>query len=199
MPLLPVETIVFPADLLRDPAPPVDTDARWWVLHTRPRAEKSLARQLLRRSLALFLPVYERRWRWKSRLQSSFVPLFPGYLFLFGDHQARLVGLETNLVVRAIPVEDQRQLHQDLASVYRLISSNAPLLPEEKLEPGMRVEITSGAFVGLEGTILRRRNRLRLQVEVHFLGRGVSVEIESWMLRYLDQEKSPILGPKAAR
>jgi hypothetical protein len=152
---------------------------------------------LLRRSLAYFLPLYERKWRWKSRLQSSFIPLFPSYLFLFGDHEARLVGLATNLVVRAIPVEDQRQLHQDLCSVYRLICSNAPLLPEDNLEAGMRVEITGGALAGLQGTILRRRNRLRLEVGVHFLGRGVSVEIESWMLRYLDDEQAPLLGPKA--
>ena len=196
MPLLTAETLVFPPDLLCDLTPPIDTCARWWVLHTRPRAEKTLARQLLRRSLAWFLPLYQRRWRWKDRVQSSFVPLFPSYLFLLGDYDARLVALETNLVVRAIPVEDQRQLHQDLASVYRLIAAKAPLLPGE---PGMRVEITSGAFAGLEGTILRRRQGLRLQVEVHFLQRGVSVEVESWMLRYLDREKPSTLKSHTTR
>ena len=101
MPLLPAETLVFPPDLLCDLTPPIDTCARWWVLHTRSRAEKTLARQLLRRSLAWFLPLYQRRWRWKDRVQSSFVPLFPSYLFLWGDYDARLVALETNLVVRA--------------------------------------------------------------------------------------------------
>jgi transcription antitermination factor NusG len=194
MPLLSAETFVFPPDFLHDPTPRGDTLERWWVLHTRPRAEKSLARQLLRHSLAFFLPVYRRQWRWKSRLQSSFVPLFPGYLFLYGDNQARIIGHETNLVARAIPVEDQRQLQRDLASIYRLITSNAPLLPEDKLEPGMRVEITSGAFAGLEGTILQRRNRLRLLVEVQFLQCGVSVEIENWMIRSLDREKIAHVG-----
>src|SRR5262249_37070499 len=141
MPLLPAETFIYPPEVLNQPPSPGETLERWWVLHTKPRAEKSLARRLLGSSIAFFLPLYRRQWRWKSRLQSSFVPLFPGYLFLYGDNQARIHGYETNLLVRAIPVEDQSRLQRDLAAVYRLITSNAPLLPEDKLAPGMRVEV----------------------------------------------------------
>ena len=46
MPLLPPETTLFPPDLLARPVGP-DCESRWWVIHTRPRAEKSLARKLV--------------------------------------------------------------------------------------------------------------------------------------------------------
>ena len=46
MPLLPPETTLYPSDLLARPADP-GAEARWWVIHTRPRAEKNLARKLL--------------------------------------------------------------------------------------------------------------------------------------------------------
>jgi transcriptional antiterminator RfaH len=183
MPLLSPEPFVFPNDLLTHPAEAGDAALTWWVLHTRPRAEKALARNLLHTQTAFFLPIYQRQWRKRGRLFSSFLPLFSGYVFLYGDSQARLRALETNLVANCLTVSDQRQLYTDLARVYSLIASGAPLSPEERMQPGALVEIISGPFAGFEGKILQRGKRLRLTVEVQFLQQGVSVEIESWMLQ----------------
>jgi transcriptional antiterminator RfaH len=91
--------------------------------------------------------------------------------------------LETNLVARVLPVEDQQQLHGDLVRVHCLVASGAPLSPEERLQPGAMVEITDGPLVGLEGKVLRRGKRLKFIVEVQLLQRGVSVEVESWMIQ----------------
>lgn len=183
MPLLELEPYVFPPTLLTDK--PVETPAVWWALHTRPRAEKSLARRLLARSSAFFLPLYHREWRSGGRLRSSYLPLFPGYLFLHGDSQARLRALETNLVVRALEVKDPLRLGEDLRRVYQLVKSGAPLSPEERLRPGTRVEIISGPLAGMEGKILRRGKQLKFFVEVEFLQQGVSITLESWMFRPL--------------
>lgn len=181
MPLLSLEPFVYPEDLLGADRQPETTD-RWWVLHTRPRAEKALARRFLARGLGYFLPQYQRTWRSGGRQFRSYMPLFPGYIFLHGDEAARLAALETNQIARIIPAEDQTLLHSDLARVHRLMTTGAPLTPEEALEPGALVEITSGSFAGLVGKVIQRKNGLRLVVEVQFLQRGVSVEIENWML-----------------
>ncbi|HBI43172.1 MAG TPA: antitermination protein NusG, partial [Planctomycetales bacterium] len=114
MPLLPSEPFVHPAELL---APDPDAVAfapapihQWWVLHTKPRAEKALARRLLGRDVGFFLPQYHKQWLSRGRLLSSHLPLFPGYLFLYADGPARLIALETNLVANCLPVPDQRQI-----------------------------------------------------------------------------------------
>lgn len=190
MPLLPLEPFVFPAALFAEGAEAPDTPGRWWALHTRPRAEKGLARRFLRRELAFFLPLYKRQWRSQGRLLCSHRPLFPGYIFLHGDDECRVAALETNLVARCIPVDDQGQLAADLARVYRLMVGGAPLTPEERLEPGDLVEVVAGPFAGLEGRFLRRGKQLKLLVEVQFLQQGVSVEIESWMVRPLVPARS---------
>jgi transcriptional antiterminator RfaH len=184
MPLLPLEPFIFPDDLLREP-PSADA-GRWWVLHTRPRAEKSLVRGLFRRHVPFFLPLSKRQWRNRGRLHSSHLPLFPGYVFLQGDGQSVFRTLETNLVARILEVPDQEQLHADLARIYCLIAAGAPLAPEDRLQPGAIVEIIRGPFTGLEGKILRRGKQLKFIVEVQFLQRGVSVEIESWMIEPRD-------------
>jgi transcription antitermination factor NusG len=184
MPLVALETAIHPPQLLQEAAFVLGSKcltSQWWVVHTRPRAEKALARQLLARDIAYYLPCHERQWKSRGRVLRSQLPLFSGYLFLHGDHHTRVRALETNLVAMVIPVVDQSRLHQDLVRVERLIATGAPLTPEERLEPGAPVEMTAGPLAGLRGAILRRGKHLKFLVSVEFLGRGVSAEVDSWM------------------
>ncbi|HEV3448661.1 MAG TPA: transcription termination/antitermination NusG family protein [Gemmataceae bacterium] len=191
MPLLPREPMTFPEDLFLNGAPEVEQASGWWVLHTKPRTEKSLARKCLQSATPFFLPQYERRWRSQGRMRTAHLPLFPGYLFLFGDEQSRLKALKTNLVVNCLTVADQSQLNSDLMRLYRLITSGAPLTPEERLSPGMWVEITNGPLAGLTGQIIRRGGNARFVVEVQFIQRGVSAELEGWTIQPIDPPHRP--------
>jgi transcription termination/antitermination protein NusG len=183
MPLLDREPMVFPDHLLQSQFETVKEAGNWWLLYTKPRMEKAVSRSLLARETGFFLPLYQRSWRKSGRIFKSYLPLFPGYLFLFGDEQGRLAALETRHIVQMQRVADQAQLHHELAAVYRLIASNAPLLPEERLQPGTAVEVVAGPFQGLHGKFIRRGAEKRLVVEVQMLQCGVSVEVESWMIR----------------
>jgi len=186
MPLLPLEPTVFPDDLLTRPVAQTELSGRWWVLHTHPRAEKALARRCHRKGVSFFLPLHEYRRHSRGRLLQSFVPLFPSYLFLFGDEDARVTALQSNQVVRCLPVLDQQKLHNELARVAQLIASGEPLTPEERLQPGSLVEIVSGPLVGLQGKVLRRGKQWQFIVEVELLQRGVSVAIDGSMIRPLE-------------
>src|SRR5262245_56820468 len=191
MPLLPLDPLLSPADLLGPLESLGVLGGAWWVLHTRPRAEKSVARQLFRRRLPFFLPLYPREGWSRGRLLRSYLPLFTGYVFLRGDREARLEALQTNLVARVLPVQDHEQLHKDLMQVHELIRSGLPMRPEDRLEPGRPVEIIAGPLAGLQGRLLRRCNQGRFLIEVQFLQRGVSVDIENWMIQALTESPSP--------
>jgi transcriptional antiterminator RfaH len=182
MPLLPPEPFVYPEDLLTSSVPTSEQEGCWWVLHTRPRAEKALARKLLHQKQGFFLPLHKKQWRTNGRLLTSHVPLFPGYVFLRGDAASRLVALQTNQVARILDVPDGASLQADLARVFAVMEKGLPMAPEERLQPGSLVTITAGPLCGLEGKILRRDKRLRFIVEVNFIQRGASVEVEAWML-----------------
>jgi transcription antitermination factor NusG len=72
--------------------------------------------------------------------------------------------------------------------------SGEPLTPEERVQPGDWVEITGGPLEGLQGKVIRRGKHLRLFVEVQFLQRGASVEIDGSMIRPAEEppdRKSP--------
>jgi transcription antitermination factor NusG len=179
MPLLPPEPNSFPEDLFSSPTP---IAGDWWVLHTKPRCEKSLARELSRLQIAHFLPTYMTRKRQNGRMQTSYLPLFTGYLFLKATSESRQKAFETNYVANSILVHDQARLQLDLERVHRLMTSDVPLGPEAKLIPGTPVSIIHGPLAGLVGKIIQRGNKLNFFIEVEMLKQGVSVEIESWMI-----------------
>ncbi len=189
MPILAVEPSVFPTNLLSSFELDSDAtipDAHWWVLYTRARQEKSLARDLLQREIAFYLPLVRRRLLIRGRPILSHVPLFTGYVFVKGSDEDRVRALMTNRVAQVIPVQNALQLVSDLQSIQLLIDQGAPLTVESRLEPGQQVRIRSGPFAGLEGTICKRKNQTRLIVWVKMLQQGVSLEIEDCLLDSID-------------
>lgn len=190
MPLLPPEPFVFPETLFTAPqAPAVGDREVWWVLHTRPRAEKALARQLLSSATPFFLPLYKKQWLSGGRKHSSHPPLFPGYVFLHGDDQARSRALETNLVAHCLPVFEQGRLHVDLTGIHQLMTCDLPLTPESQLIAGTRVEVVDGPFMGLVGKVVRRGAQHRFVIEVQMINQGVSVDMDRWMFRPLPERE----------
>lgn len=181
MPILAREPCLYPDDLLDADELPRG-DRRWWVLHVKPRQEKSLGRDVLAQAIPFYLPLAKQRWRQRGRKMTSYVPLFPGYVFLWGSEEERIRGLQTNRVVRVLTVDDGQGLLHDLLQIQQLIASGAPLTIEERLAPGHRVRVREGSFKGLEGTVLRRRGQTRLVIAVNFLQQGASVEIDDFLL-----------------
>src|SRR5438552_15464606 len=137
MPILPPEPALFPERLFEDGALQTAIDRGWWVLHVKPRQEKSLARQLNDKAIPFYLPLIRRRWRLRGRVMTSLLPLFGGYLFLHADRDERLTALSTHRVVRTLEVADQAGLWHDLRQIHRLIESGARATPEARLAPGM--------------------------------------------------------------
>lgn len=178
MPLLPREPDIFPEDLFSVEAQ-ADSPQRWRVIYTTSRRDKTLMRRLLRMQIPYYCPLIKRRQRSQNgRLRYSYVPLFPGYVFIWANEDQRYQTLTTNCVSRCLEVPDPEELIRDLRQIYQLICSDAPLTPEAQIEPGMRVRVRSGSLMGLEGTVIRRRGMQRLLVVVHFLQQGASVQFD---------------------
>ena len=178
MPILAAEPAFFPACLFDEDLPPESTERSWWVLHTRPRQEKRLAQHLWHRGIPFYVPQISRPVRVRTRIIHSHLPLFPGYVFLLGTREERLVALETGRVVQPLRVTNQEALWHDLAQIQRLIASGAPLTPEGALISGATVEIRSGPLAGLRGTIIQSVSGRRFLVRVDFIQRGASVLLD---------------------
>lgn len=183
MPVLEWEPPLWPDNLLEEefvaerPEP-----GRWWALHVRPRAEKMLARRLRVRRVAYYLPVHERRKAYPRRVVTSRVPLFPGYLFAYGD-DADYEFLQTSReVVNALQVVEQESLLKELRSIRRLVGSGAPITAEERLEAGMPARIIKGPLAGMYGQVVQNKRGLRFVLQVQFIQRAASIEVDGTMV-----------------
>ena len=185
MPILAPEPCLYPEELL-DGAACDPADRQWWVLYTKARQEKALARELLRYEVPFYLPIVAKTLVLRGRKIRSHVPLFSGYVFLFGSDEERVRALTTNRISRVLTVYDPERLQHDLRQISQLIATKMPLTPEARLLPGDRVRVRHGPFEGLEGTVLRRAGETRLLVSVNFLQQGASVEIDDFMLEPID-------------
>ncbi len=176
MPILRRETDLFPDDLLSSE---LASKSPWWAMYTLAKHEKKLMRQLVELKLPFYAPVIERRYRSPNgRLRKSYEPLFGNYVFVCGEEEVRYRAVCTGSISRCIPISRTDELVADLLQIKSLISEEAPLTPESRLEPGQRVRIRNGVFAGYEGVIVRREREVRLQVYVRFMEQGVSVQLD---------------------
>jgi transcriptional antiterminator RfaH len=181
MPILAAEPDCYPNNLL-DEMPPDSADRRWWAVYTMSRQEKSLARQLHGMTVPYYLPLVSKVSRVGGRKVKTHLPVFGGYLFLYGSEEERVQALTTNRISRILPVPDTERMTSDLRNVRNLITAGAPLTVESRLQPGQRVRVKGGALMGLEGQIVSRRGESRLLIAVHYLQQGVSIQIDDYMV-----------------
>ena len=174
MPLLKRGPEIFPQALFEL----TENESPWFVAHTRSRQEKALARYLLPLRIPFYLPVTERVVRRRGRTLTSYLPLFPGYVFLRGRSVERVAALRSNLIARVLEVREQDLLSRELEELRRLQLSGASLEPAPLYAPGDPVRITDGPFRGYRGTVLQERGRLRLIVSVSMLRQSVAVELD---------------------
>jgi transcriptional antiterminator RfaH len=184
MPILPVEPDCHPPHLWDETAsPPIKADGVWWCLHTKPRQEKSTARELRERGVVYYLPQVVKESRTpRGRKVQSVVPLFAGYLFLHGDPNDRLAALIGNRLVNVLEVVDQEGLVRDLRQVHKMLHSGLAVSDTPTMPVGAKVRLTNGPLTGVVGTVIRRGNRDQFVAVVHFLGRGATVDLQDWQV-----------------
>jgi hypothetical protein len=186
MPILEKETDCWPPDLLDQSLETLNGGRCWWTLYCKARQEKSIARYLEAHELSFYLPLRPKVSHRRGRRWESHVPLFTGYVFLFGTSEDRVLSLKSNRISTILHVADQAGLHGDLQQVRRVIESGVTLTPEEQLLPGRLVRIHGGPLTGLEGRVMHRAGSCRLVISVDFLKQGVSVEVDDYFLELID-------------
>ncbi len=172
MPILRKERNIFPDNLFEMPT----SVAPWEVAHVRSRQEKALARLLLHDQRPFYLPEIEQTKKCSARTSVSYLPLFPGYIFLRRVEGLRQTLWRIRAIANMIEVADQAQLTAELLQIRELQARGAILAPRSEIVPGDAVRINEGAFSGYTGIVIEERGALRLIVSVSIVKKSVAVE-----------------------
>lgn len=176
-----------PADVPWQEASPIDRlEGRWWLVHTKSRQEKALADDLEAVGVGVYLPLARVQRRYGTRSVEIEMPLFPTYLFICGNEDARYRTLTTHRAAQVIPVADQHRLRTELRHVYQVTTSEHAVDLYPGLRKGRRCRIISGGLQGVEGVVVRRNGLCRVYLGVEILGQSAELEIDAALLELLD-------------
>ncbi len=153
----------------------------WYAIRTRSRHEKLVNQQLTSRGIEAFLPLTDRRRRWKDRWKTVSFPLFPGYCFARFQYQDRLAVLTAIGVAQILGVNGHATSVPDheIEAVRQLVTSTLPFDPHPYLKEGMEVEVVLGPLAGFRGFLVRKGDRARLVVAIHLIQQAASVELDA--------------------
>jgi transcription antitermination factor NusG len=152
----------------------------WYALIVQPKHEKSVDQYLRQRGLEALCPRYQSRRSWSDRVKTVDLPLFSGYVFCRFSFEQRIVTLSTPGVRSVVsfgsaPVPIPGDEIKALESIG---TSGQPAQPWPYLRAGQRVRVVKGCLDGIEGIMVREKDRFRIVVSVDMLMRSVAVEVD---------------------
>ncbi len=157
------------------------TVAREWnVLSVFPRHEKHVAHLLEAKGTNYFLPLYSSLRRWKDRRKRIDMVLFPGYVFVDVEREERVDVLTLPGVARFVTFQGQPAvvLDHEIKTIGISARSGLVIEPHPYLQKGRRVRIRSGPMAGVEGILVRRKDKFRVVLSIDMIMRSVAVEVD---------------------
>ncbi len=159
---------------------------KWMVLRTAARWEKKIAHSLADVHIPVFLPTITKKTQYKSKCQTTELPLFSGYLFCSEKdffQSSHIPQASRKQIAQILKPNDPLQLREELNLIAKLLRDHQLVQQKQYGNPNEIVHIVGGPLIGYEGKILRLKpNKHILILEVTFLGTRIEVEIAEHLL-----------------
>lgn len=150
----------------------------WYVLYTKPKAEKKVAEGLKSLDIRVFCPVVVEVRKWSDRTKKVISPLFKSYVFVKPEEKQRNKVFEVPGVVRymywlgkpALVRDSEIEVIKDW-----LENDKVDQVEVDHLSPGDKITISEGAFRNQEA-IIREVGQKRMRLVLPKLGCTVVVK-----------------------
>lgn len=154
---------------------------RWLAYYTVPRHEKAVARQFECRSVDCFLPLVRQARRWKNGVRAQVEqPLFPGYVFARLEPKLYFKALSVPGVLSVVgPSRNPSVLDDEEIEALRAGLAERNSRPHPFLVVGQRARISSGAFAGKVGILVKELTGVRVVLTLEAIMKSFSVEVNA--------------------
>lgn len=149
----------------------------WYVLYVKPRTEKKVEALLAGYRYWHYLPKWVKVTKVQRRKVRTELPLFPGYVFTRLDADARRKMLQSNLLVRVLPVSNPREMVHQLRQIARAARHAPELRVVHPFKAGDLVRVKTGPFRGLEGFMKREGPAATIVINLEILGQAIETVI----------------------
>lgn len=128
-----------------------------------------------------FLPTFESVHVWKNRQKKRITqPLFPSYVFVHVVQSERRLVFRVPGALRFIGgSQGPIAIPPKQIEFLQTAACRARLEPFHDLIVGERVRIRSGPMMGVEGTLVRKKDSLRFVLTVSLINQHASLEVSA--------------------
>ncbi len=160
----------------------------WWVVVTRPNAEKKVSKGFELMGICHLLPLQMQIRQWHDRKKKIMVPIFGSYIFVQLAAEERVLVFELPGVLQYVSIQGQpvKVREEELEMVKRLCEQGSPVELEEltkNWQPGDKIKVTEGHFAGIEGYIKQRSGSNYFTVVLPGLQYFATVKLEAVSLK----------------
>jgi transcriptional antiterminator RfaH len=150
---------------------------QWFVVQTRPNAERRAMANLIRQGFAVYFPAYLKRRSHAGKVDMVAAPLFPRYLFIAIDLDSQpWRSVRSTFGVAQLVCHGDRPapLADEIIAELRSREDERGLIPlGSAFRPGARVRVVGGAFADHFGMFDSMGDGERVAVLLDLLGRKV--------------------------
>ena len=157
----------------------------WVVVYTKPRHEKSVLRELEKKSFEAYLPLLKKRRIWSDRKAWVKYPLFPSYVFVRTDLNEVLYILQTPGINKLVYFGNQIAIikNHTIQSVKHMIAGGVNPETTDYFIKGDKVIVMTGHLKGIKGEVIKIKNKDRFLVRVDEIQCSISIEINNNSLK----------------
>lgn len=154
--------------------------SHWYAAYTVARHEKRVALQMQGSGIDHFLPLYRSLHRWKDRKKQVELPLFPSYVFVRLPLKDRLQVLRLPGVVQLVSCKGEPVPlpEGEMEALRNGWAQRLSLEPCPYLKMGCRVRVYRGPLSGMEGFLVRRKEKCRVVLSIDLIARSVAAEVD---------------------
>ena len=156
------------------------SEGKWYAIYTKPRAEKLVYQRLLEEGVETFLPLQKTYRKWSDRKKLVEKPLLPSYLFVKTKSKNHHITYRIPGVVKFVSFEGKPVAipQKQIDNLMLLVNSDAVIeVSCENFAQGDRVEVISGALIGLTGELIKIGKKNRVVIRIDRLDQNLLLKI----------------------
>ena len=162
---------------------------QWYLIYTKPRAEKKVAAELALKGFECYLPLQRTLKQWSDRKKWVEEPLFKSYLFINTELEKNFYDiLNTPGVVKFVNFEKQPAVVdvRELELVKRLMGEvdiDFSSIELSSLQLGDEVEIIAGPLIGQRGHLSHTQGSSKVILSLSSMQQGLLVSLPTEYIR----------------
>ena len=165
---------------------------KWYLLQHKPNKQNIALENLKRQGFETFYQLLENTKRSNSRFKNSFLPLFPGYIFVsFDMKESKWVRVKYTLgVLRIVSFNNKpSEVPIDLILALKKKYNNSNKFSSLKsIKKGDNIKILKGPLSGFIGKIEEYDAESRIKIILEFMGnqKRISIKVDKTDIIYGD-------------